>query len=97
MMLGVIIVATTHKVLKLGNTKTADLLIMDEAGQCLPEIAAACLTLSRQAAFVGDVLQLQPVSNVSASMQASIEKKVVGLDVLPAAVKPLQGSAMKLA
>ena len=97
MMLGVIIVATTHKVLKLGNTKTADLLIMDEAGQCLPEIAAACLTLSRQAAFVGDVLQLQPVSNVSASMQASIEKKVVGLDVLPAAVKPLLGSAMKLA
>lgn len=97
MMLGVIIVATTHKVLKLGNTRAADLLIMDEAGQCLPEIAASCLTLSRNAAFVGDVLQLQPVANISASMQDSIAQKYGQRELLPDVVKPLQGSAMKLA
>jgi hypothetical protein len=97
MMLGVIIVATTHKVLKLGEVKTADLLIMDEAGQCLPEIAAACLTLAKNAAFVGDVKQLQPVANISPSIQDSLERKYANGATLPDDVKSLQGSGMKLA
>lgn len=97
MMLGVIIVATTHKVIRLGKSRVADLLIMDEAGQCLPEIAAACLTLARNAVFVGDVLQLQPVANVCDQVQRAIARKVCPNEVLPPEAMPLGGSAMKIA
>ncbi|HYW75474.1 MAG TPA: AAA domain-containing protein [Gammaproteobacteria bacterium] len=97
MMLGVIIVATTHKVLKLGEYCTADLLVMDEAGQCRPEVAGACLTLAREAAFVGDVYQLQPVVNLPKGMQDRVAQRVAPDETLPDAVKPEQGSGMWLA
>ena len=41
-----------------------DLLILDEAGQCSPEIAAASFSLAKKAIIVGDEYQLQPVHNI---------------------------------
>ncbi len=41
-----------------------DLLIVDEAGQVLPEIAAPSLALARQALVVGDTRQIEPISSI---------------------------------
>ncbi len=41
-----------------------DLLIIDEAGQVLPEIAAPSLALAKQALVVGDTRQIEPISNI---------------------------------
>ncbi|WP_344803969.1 DEAD/DEAH box helicase [Allohahella marinimesophila] len=41
-----------------------DLLIVDEAGQALPEVAAASFALAKQALVVGDTDQIEPVWNV---------------------------------
>jgi superfamily I DNA and/or RNA helicase len=41
-----------------------DLLIIDEAGQVLPEIAAPSLALAKQALVVGDIRQIEPISNI---------------------------------
>jgi hypothetical protein len=41
-----------------------DLLIIDEAGQVLPEIAAPSLALAKQALVVGDTQQIEPISNI---------------------------------
>lgn len=42
----------------------ADLLIMDESGQALPEMAAPLTALAKRAVFVGDLKQIKPVSKV---------------------------------
>ncbi|WP_092066932.1 AAA domain-containing protein [Poseidonocella pacifica] len=42
-----------------------DLLIIDEAGQVLPEIAAPSLALAKQALVVGDTRQIEPISNIA--------------------------------
>ncbi|QNO15936.1 DNA helicase [Alkalicella caledoniensis] len=42
-----------------------DLLIVDEAGQVSPEIAACSFALANKALVVGDVYQIQPVWNIS--------------------------------
>ncbi len=41
-----------------------DLLIIDEAGQVLPEVAAPSLALAKQALVVGDRQQIAPISNI---------------------------------
>jgi hypothetical protein len=41
-----------------------DLLIIDEAGQVLPEIAAPSLALAKQALVVGDTRQIEPISSI---------------------------------
>ncbi|HIP23157.1 MAG TPA: hypothetical protein EYG79_06140, partial [Rhodobacteraceae bacterium] len=41
-----------------------DLLIIDEAGQVLPEVAAPSLALAKQALVVGDSQQIEPISNI---------------------------------
>lgn len=41
-----------------------DVLIIDEAGQVLPEIAAPSLALAKQALVVGDTRQIEPISNI---------------------------------
>lgn len=40
-----------------------DLLIVDEAGQVAPDVAAASFALAKRALIIGDVHQIQPVSN----------------------------------
>lgn len=39
----------------------ADLLIVDEAGQVLPEVAGASFALAKQALVIGDTLQIEPM------------------------------------
>ncbi len=52
-----------------------DLLIVDEAGQVLPEVAAATFALAKQALVVGDTNQIEPVWNVPASIdRANLER-----------------------
>ncbi|WP_202301475.1 AAA domain-containing protein [Dryocola clanedunensis] len=41
----------------------ADLLIVDEAGQVLPEVAAASFTLAKKALVIGDTEQIAPIWN----------------------------------
>ncbi len=41
-----------------------DLLIVDEAGQILPEIAAPSFALAKKALVVGDTRQIEPISNI---------------------------------
>lgn len=98
MMLGVIIVATTHQVCKLGKDATADLLVMDEAGQCLPVVALSAAACAKTAIFVGDIRQLQPINLVSADRVEQIARRC---DLAPAevpdALNPCTGSAMTLA
>ncbi|ERK14059.1 putative superfamily I DNA helicase [Serratia fonticola AU-P3(3)] len=42
-----------------------DLLIVDEAGQVAPDVAAASFALAKRALVIGDVHQIKPVSNQS--------------------------------
>jgi AAA domain/PLD-like domain len=41
-----------------------DLLIVDEAGQVLPEVAAASFALAKTALVIGDVMQIEPIWSV---------------------------------
>ncbi len=45
-----------------------DLLIVDEAGQVLPEVAAASFALARTALVIGDTQQLEPIVGISPSV-----------------------------
>ncbi|OCR24553.1 hypothetical protein AFK24_13450 [Pseudomonas syringae] len=45
-----------------------DLLIVDEAGQVLPEVAGASFALSKKALVIGDTLQIEPIWSVPASV-----------------------------
>lgn len=49
----------------------ADLLIIDEAGQASPEVAAACFALAKKALVVGDTDQIEPVWGLPASLDRS--------------------------
>lgn len=42
----------------------ADLLIVDEAGQVLPEVAGASFALSKKALVIGDTLQIEPIWSI---------------------------------
>lgn len=98
MMLGVIIVATTHQVCKLGKDAIADLLVMDEAGQCLPVVALSASACAKTAIFVGDTKQLQPINLLSADSVDQIARRC-GLHPgdVPEALSPCTGSGMALA
>ncbi|EXB45211.1 AAA domain-containing protein [Acinetobacter sp. 1000160] len=41
-----------------------DLLIVDEAGQVLPEVAGASMTLAKKALVIGDTLQIEPIWSI---------------------------------
>lgn len=99
MMLGVIIVATTHKLQSLGRLSTADYLVMDEAGQCAPEIAVGTLSLTNRAIMVGDTRQLQPIDTLTGADTVRQTARLVGImpDDLPDALNPHGGSGMTVA
>ena len=44
----------------------ADLLVVDEAGQVLPEVAGASFALSKKALVIGDTLQIEPIWSIPA-------------------------------
>lgn len=52
-----------------------DLLIIDEAGQVLPEIAAPSLALAKQALVVGDTRQIEPISSIPKAIDLGNLKK----------------------
>lgn len=58
-----------------------DLLIVDEAGQVLPEIAAPAFALARNALVIGDRQQLKPISNPPSALDIG---NLVESGVLPA-------------
>lgn len=47
-----------------------DLIIVEEAGQMTPEFAASLMTLGRNALFIGDTLQLEPIWSVPSNVDA---------------------------
>jgi len=55
-----------------------DLLIVDEAGQALPEVSAASFALAKRALVVGDTDQIEPVWSVPASVDRA-NLKLFGL------------------
>lgn len=50
----------------------ADLLIMDESGQAVPEAGAACFALAKRALVVGDLKQLEPVATIQPQNEIAI-------------------------
>jgi hypothetical protein len=98
MMLGVIVVATTDKLCDLGARSACDVLIMDESGQCAPEVAVGALSFARTAILVGDTKQLQPISRLPELLVKDLAKQS-GLEVneLVQAFSPNGGSAMAIA
>lgn len=61
-----------------------DLLIVDEAGQVTPEIAACSFSLAKKAVVVGDVDQIEPVWNIHQSLDLSL---ALSNQVIPAKEK----------
>ncbi|HEM7145542.1 TPA: DNA helicase [Providencia stuartii] len=57
----------------------ADLLIVDEAGQVLPEVAAASFSLAKKALVIGDTAQIPPIWNVTPSIDTGnmLEEKIL--------------------
>ncbi|MBI9010950.1 MAG: DNA helicase [Clostridiales bacterium] len=60
-----------------------DLLIVDEAGQVSPEIAACSFALAKKAVIVGDIHQIEPVWSINRSLDISlaIESKIIEREV----------------
>lgn len=59
-----------------------DLLIVDEAGQVAPEVAAASFALAKKALVIGDIYQIPPIRNVCSSIDRGNLKqhKVISSD-----------------
>lgn len=57
-----------------------DLLVVDEAGQAIPEIGAAVFSLAKKAIVVGDVKQIEPLWNIVPSLDSSNLKKFKLID-----------------
>ncbi len=81
-----------------------DLLVIDEAGQVSPEVAAACFTLAKSALVVGDVLQIEPVWGITETIDRSNMKrtKITGQDIseedfIDLGMAASSGNVMKIA
>lgn len=80
-----VFVSTAHSVLKpftyfsANKTKIlydfADYLLIDEAGQCSPEIGALSFLIAKKAVVVGDTAQIEPVWNATPEEDFHIYKK----------------------
>lgn len=57
-----------------------DLLIVDEAGQVLPEVAGASFALGKKALVIGDTLQIEPIWSIPDSVDIG---NLLGADLLP--------------
>jgi hypothetical protein len=57
-----------------------DLLIVDEAGQVLPEVAAPSFALAKQALVIGDTLQIEPIWSIPAVVDIG---NLLGSGLLP--------------
>lgn len=57
-----------------------DLLVVDEAGQAIPEIGVAIFSLAKKAIVVGDVKQIEPLWNIVPTLDAGNLKKFELID-----------------
>jgi hypothetical protein len=84
-----------------------DLLIVDEAGQVLPEAAAPSFALAKRALVIGDTQQIEPIQSVSGSVDIG---NLQGCGLLPdtyseadlaavssRGIRSMDGSVMRLA
>ncbi|CDZ68323.1 Superfamily I DNA helicase [Neorhizobium galegae bv. orientalis] len=81
-----------------------DLLIVDEAGQVLPEVSGASFSLAKRALVIGDTQQIEPISSVPRPVDVSnlrhsgLLPSEVGIDTLiDRGICSTNGSAMRLA
>lgn len=81
-----------------------DLLIVDEAGQVLPEVAAASFSLAKRALVIGDTQQIEPISSVPRPVDVSnlrhsgLLPSDAGIETLvQRGISSTNGSAMRLA
>lgn len=84
-----------------------DLLIVDEAGQVLPEIAGPSFALAKKALVIGDVQQIEPISELTAAVdtgnliEAGLVQAAGGREALRAldevGLTSRYGSTMRLA
>lgn len=81
-----------------------DLLIVDEAGQVLPEVAGASFALAKRALVIGDTQQIEPISAVPGPVDMGNLKDselIVGEEVPDqinaSGIRSTCGSAMRLA
>lgn len=84
-----------------------DLLIVDEAGQVLPEVAGPSFALAKRALVIGDIQQIEPISALTAAVDTGnlVEAELLpreggraALDALgKAGLTSRRGSAMRLA
>jgi len=54
----------------------ADLLIVDEAGQVLPEVAGASFALAQRALVIGDTLQIEPIWSIPTTIDMGNMREV---------------------
>lgn len=81
-----------------------DLLIVDEAGQVLPEVSGAAFSLAKRALVIGDTQQIEPISSVPRPVDVSnlrnngLLPNDAGIDtLLDSGICSTNGSAMRLA
>lgn len=81
-----------------------DVLIVDEAGQIPPEIAAASLNLAQKAIIVGDILQIEPVWSVTETVDRQNLGKFLALKdqadqdvIIDYGIAASSGNVMKIA
>ncbi|QPM90835.1 hypothetical protein PSAL_020770 [Pseudooceanicola algae] len=81
-----------------------DLLIVDEAGQVLPEVAGASFALAKRALVIGDTQQIEPISAVPGPVDIGnlkdnglVDGEEVPDQVDVSGIRSTSGSAMRLA
>lgn len=81
-----------------------DLLIVDEAGQVLPEVAGASFALAKRALVIGDTQQIEPISAVPGPVDIGnlkdsglIDGEGVPEQINVSGIRSISGSAMQLA
>lgn len=78
-----------------------DLLVLDEAGQALPEMAGAAFALAKTAAVVGDLKQLAPISSNSPLAEIAVAYRAGASAALDAIIRTrrsiVAGSALGMA
>lgn len=81
-----------------------DLLIVDEAGQVLPEVAGASFALAKRALVIGDTQQIEPISAVPGPVDIGnlkdsglIDGEEVPDELTVSGIRSTTGSAMRLA
>ncbi len=81
-----------------------DLLIVDEAGQVLPEVSGASFSLAKRALVIGDTQQIEPISSIPRPVDVSnlrhsgLLSSEAGIETLvDRGISSTNGSAMRLA